>query len=347
MLKTAICKLSIKALAAIIVAVVGILMIVEGLRGPKRGHGRGEFPPGDTLRCVIAVDREASPMEYCIGFDYELLRRFCAHCGYKAKIVLGRDFEGGLDSLLAGKADVLADNWSPALAHDPGLLVSPSLADSSCWIVAPNRRAVMDSVLSWQSSFCRSRQYDSLRLLFTPSYNPTRRAATGRKYPSLSPYDSLIAAKATELGWPAARLMALVWSESHFHIEAQSHKGASGLMQMMPRTARRYGVEGSLDPEETLAAGVEYLSHLQKKFSRYASDRDELTRLVLAAYNAGEGRLTSSLLYDASAEEMLTPEDSLEVGNAERKPLSSQTTAYVDYILRVESLFQSISPAGN
>lgn len=327
-------KLAFRLFAALLVAVAGISMIVWGLHRPKEVNEHGEFP-SDTLRCVIAVDRELSSMEYCIGFDYELLRRFCTRYGLEAEIVLGRDFGGGLDSLLAGKADILADNWNRDIALDPGLLVSPAFADSSCWIVATHCSPVMDSILSWQSSFFMSAEYDSLRSLYSPAYNPHRRAATGRKFASLSPYDSLIAAKASELGWPAERLTALVWSESHFHIEAHSRKGASGLMQMMPRTARRYKVEGSVDPEKTLSAGVEYLKHLERKFSSYASDRDELTKLVLAGYNAGEGRLQGSL--------DTMPSDSLVDSSMVQKPLSSQTIAYVNYILDMEELFQTIS----
>ena len=69
--------------------------------------------------------------------------------------------------------------------------------------------------------------------------------------------------------------------ESNYNQFAISNKGAEGLMQLIPATARRFGVSNSFDAQENIEAGVKYLKHLQELFG------DE--RLALAAYNAGEG----------------------------------------------------------
>lgn len=69
--------------------------------------------------------------------------------------------------------------------------------------------------------------------------------------------------------------------ESNFNPYAVSPKGAQGLMQLMPATARRFGVANAFDPAANLEAGVKYLKYLKDLF------KDE--RLALAAYNAGEG----------------------------------------------------------
>jgi hypothetical protein len=76
---------------------------------------------------------------------------------------------------------------------------------------------------------------------------------------------------------------AVVQVESAFDPEAVSNKGARGLMQLMPATARRFGVEPEelFEPEKNVEAGVRYLSWLIDRFS------EDLSR-VLAAYNAGE-----------------------------------------------------------
>lgn len=68
--------------------------------------------------------------------------------------------------------------------------------------------------------------------------------------------------------------------ESNFDPFAVSAKGAQGLMQLVPATARRFGVKNSFDPRQNLDGGVRYLKYLQGLFP------DE--HLVLAAYNAGE-----------------------------------------------------------
>jgi soluble lytic murein transglycosylase-like protein len=72
---------------------------------------------------------------------------------------------------------------------------------------------------------------------------------------------------------------AVIHAESHFDPKARSHKGAVGLMQLMPRTARMYGVRRLTDPRENIRAGVQ---HLKKLLGRH----EDLSH-VIAAYNAG------------------------------------------------------------
>ncbi|WP_321477301.1 lytic transglycosylase domain-containing protein [uncultured Paludibaculum sp.] len=69
--------------------------------------------------------------------------------------------------------------------------------------------------------------------------------------------------------------------ESNYNPLAVSPKGAEGLMQLIPATARRFGAVNSFDAEENITAGVKYLKYLQERFKD--------NRLALAAYNAGEG----------------------------------------------------------
>ena len=84
-----------------------------------------------------------------------------------------------------------------------------------------------------------------------------------------------------------ALVLAVIGIESAGKIEAVSSAGAQGLMQLMPDTAKRFGVEDSNDPVENIKGGVAYLDWLMKEF-----DRDPL--LVLAGYNAGEGAVKSN-----------------------------------------------------
>jgi hypothetical protein len=94
-------------------------------------------------------------------------------------------------------------------------------------------------------------------------------------------YDRLIHRTATAHQVDAALVKAVMHIESAFNPHAVSHKGAQGLMQLMPGTAQRYGAEDLFDPVQNVRAGVLYLKDLQKLFKNN-------TRLVLAAYNAGE-----------------------------------------------------------
>jgi membrane-bound lytic murein transglycosylase F len=63
-------------------------------------------------------------------------------------------------------------------------------------------------------------------------------------------------------------------------------------MQVMPQTGRYYGVDNLLDPEQNIIAGTSHLKRLQRIFSKYDLDHEELVKFTLAAYNAGEGRIS-------------------------------------------------------
>jgi soluble lytic murein transglycosylase-like protein len=95
-------------------------------------------------------------------------------------------------------------------------------------------------------------------------------------------YAELIARVAKEQQLDPALLHAVVTVESAYNPRAKSPKGATGLMQLMPDTAKRYGTTDLTNPLENLRAGAKYLRALLGMF-------DNNLRLVLAAYNAGEG----------------------------------------------------------
>ena len=95
-------------------------------------------------------------------------------------------------------------------------------------------------------------------------------------------YHAHIVAAARTYQLEPALLHAVISAESGYNPLARSAKGARGLMQLMPATARRYGVENPLDPEQNIYGGAAYLHDLLALFGNDV-------KLALAAYNAGEG----------------------------------------------------------
>jgi soluble lytic murein transglycosylase-like protein len=106
---------------------------------------------------------------------------------------------------------------------------------------------------------------------------------------------------------------AMIWAESSFNPNAVSPAGAGGLMQLMPETARSYGVRDVFDPEQNIRAGVKIMGQLLAQF-------DGDVELALAAYNAG-------------------PNAVIRAGN--RIPAHPETEAYVpkvmDYYRRLQA----------
>jgi hypothetical protein len=96
-----------------------------------------------------------------------------------------------------------------------------------------------------------------------------------------TPYGEIIAAMSEAHGVNPMLVRALIQVESNYKPKARSNKGAMGLMQLMPSTARAYNLRNPYDPKANISAGVKHLKSLL--------DRLGAVDLALAAYNAGEG----------------------------------------------------------
>ena len=97
-----------------------------------------------------------------------------------------------------------------------------------------------------------------------------------------SAYGDEIRAASRRYGVDEAVVRAIIHAESAFNPRALSRVGAQGLMQLMPATARRFGVGDAFDAAENIRGGVQYLAWLLKRF-------DGNVKLAAAGYNAGEG----------------------------------------------------------
>lgn len=102
-----------------------------------------------------------------------------------------------------------------------------------------------------------------------------------RKHDRRTKYDPIIERYAEKYRLDPTLVRAVIQVESDFNPACVSHKGARGLMQLMPATAKRFGVKKIHDPDENIHGGVKYLAYLTRLWP------DDLPR-ALAAYNAGE-----------------------------------------------------------
>ena len=308
---------------------------------------------GEEIICAIDLGDDmygASGLK--TGFSYEMLKKFAHDNRCDVKIVTAFTGENYVDSLNNGTVDILITPYSDSIMEQQAN--ARMLDDRTVWSVNGkdiNKARTLDV---WMSHIKGSHEYESLQKKYYRSYNPISKAAIkGMTASQVSPYDDLFKKYAKELGWDWRMLAAVVYQESKFSINSVSHRGAKGLMQVMPKTGKHYGVEDLVDPDQNLKAGTSHLKRLQKLYAKSGMTQAELIKFTLAAYNAGEGRIADCRNLAAAKgfnnnswndvvgiipmmrEDSILAEESVKLG----KFKGHETIAYVEKIL---SLYDSI-----
>jgi len=113
---------------------------------------------------------------------------------------------------------------------------------------------------------------------------------------AVSPYDRLFQHYAKQLGWRWQLLAAQAYCESRFDPQCVSWSGAEGLMQIMPNTAARFGVEGDaiFNPAQNIEAAVQYLKMLNMIFHSI-QNKEERIKFILSAYHSGPGHVLDAM----------------------------------------------------
>lgn len=170
-----------------------------------------------------------------------------------------------------------------------------SLPQQTAWAVRLRSKTWLDTLNNWLNEIQKQADYyviynkyyknrQAFRSRYASEFNPV----TGG---SISPYDDLFKAGAERLSWDWRLLAALAYRESRFDPNARSWAGASGLMQLMPRTAKAYGADDPYDPEQNIEAGVNFLLWLEDYWAKHIPDENERIQFVLASYNVGQGHV--------------------------------------------------------
>jgi membrane-bound lytic murein transglycosylase F len=111
----------------------------------------------------------------------------------------------------------------------------------------------------------------------------------------VSQWDDLIKTYSDSINWDWRLLASLIYQESRFIPDVKSRVGAYGLMQIMPETGKRFGVDITSSPKNNIKAGAKYISWLHSIFDPKIPDENERTRFILASYNAGPGHILDAM----------------------------------------------------
>ena len=311
---------------------------------------------GGELVCAIDLGNGMYGLE--TGLNYELMSRFAQDNHCNVRIIAAGKKDNYIDSLRQGKVDMVITRQGSSLA-DGEVEILRTLDSSAVWALRSDNDEHARQFNRWISHISGTEEYSRMKDRYAMSVNPYKRAEKGVRTRTISPYDGLIREYAASLGWDWRMLASVLYQESRFSISSRSSRGAQGLMQVMPSTARYYGVENLLDPQQNILAGTSHLKRLQNMFRKEGLEGEELIKFTLAAYNAGEGRIIDcrnlaasrqidNMVWDETVKVIpLMREDSILEDEAVKlgKFQGHETISYVEQVFSHYAAFCEICPS--
>jgi membrane-bound lytic murein transglycosylase F len=168
-----------------------------------------------------------------------------------------------------------------------------SFPQNLAWAVAKDADDLKFAIDTWLTDFKKTKKY---AVLYRKYYKNKRSAEIvesdlfSNNSGKISPYDATLKQLSENIGWDWRLLASMVYQESRFNPHAKSWAGAFGLMQLMPATAKRFGVGPGSPPKMQMRAGIMFIQWLDDRLN-YIEDIEEREKFILASYNVGLGHV--------------------------------------------------------
>jgi membrane-bound lytic murein transglycosylase F len=238
---------------------------------------------------------------------YNRLANYAAENGLEIQLEKARgDIGTGMliEQVANGDIDYTVADENVARIHQDifknlDISVPLSLSQSIAWAIPKGKKELKELVDDWIEKRRRSTHYN---IIYNKYFGSRSQLGQLRNYAAISHgkisnYDELMQEYANYIEWDWLLLAALINKESTFNPHAKSPFGATGLMQVMPVTAERFGVPAShlTNPERNMQAGTRFLQWLDQFWYKRLQDTTQLKYFVLASYNAGPGHVLDAM----------------------------------------------------
>lgn len=252
---------------------------------PITGSGRADVGAGGPRLRSFAV-YEGSPEQRALlslKADDPQLQVIAVDPRVTRTRLLARVSQGEVDATL-----VNGDSVAETLSGRSDLVAGPSLPHhyQYRWIV----RGGDEKLLSAVNQFLYDSYQNGVNSLLANRYFGEQLQRYSDSTQGISPFDQIVQNYADQYGFDWRLISAQIYQESQFNPRAQSPRGARGLMQMLPSTARSLGFSNVENPDVAIHAGVKYLYELRGQFDE-GLPASERTWFALAAYNIGVDRV--------------------------------------------------------
>lgn len=197
-----------------------------------------------------------------------------------------------IDYTIADKNIALVNEW-----QYPNIDASLSISSDQqiAFATRKNADSLLISINLWLKEYQKTKAF---KLLYQKYYDNQKQYGkrVNHDYYTLtsgqiSSYDEYLKKYVPPIGWDWELLAALIYQESHFNNDAIGWGGSFGLMQFMPETGMKFGVDSTSSAEQNIKAGTKYIRFLNKMWEDKILDSTERIKFVLASYNTGPGHV--------------------------------------------------------
>ncbi len=212
---------------------------------------------------------------------------------YDVEQILQLVAEGEVPRTLCMEITARANRWYfPNLVYDTKIGNEKDLA----WGIRPQSTQLLDDINQWLSTFQKTPKFKQIyrKYIIDPREQHNNIQSTSAST-YVDTFEEIVRKHATDKRYNWIMISSVIYQESHFNPNARSWAGATGLMQLMPETARRFGVTDITDPEQNIEAGISFLMWIDKRLETYVPNAQERVKFTLAAYNVGLGHIMDAI----------------------------------------------------